>query len=67
MKFGKDKCLTLLKERKSLQKEGKLLRDSDKAKTDELISYLSLTEDQIFLGKPKKILSNIRFVYEKKD
>jgi hypothetical protein len=48
MKFDKDKCLKFLKERKSLQKEGKLLRDYDKAKNDELISYLSLIEDQIF-------------------
>jgi len=48
MKFDKDKCLKLLKERKSLQKEGKLLRDYDKAKNDELISYLIMVEDQIF-------------------
>jgi hypothetical protein len=42
MKFDKDRCLKLLKERKSFQKEGKLLRDYDKAKNDELISYLIL-------------------------
>jgi hypothetical protein len=42
MKFGKDRCLKLLKERKSFQKEDKLLRDYDKAKNDELISYLIL-------------------------
>lgn len=48
MKFDKDKCLKVLEERKSLQKEGKLLRDYDKAKNDELMSYLSLIEDQIF-------------------
>lgn len=48
MKVDKDKCLKLLKERKSLQKEGKLLRDYDKAKNDELISYISLVEDRIF-------------------
>lgn len=45
MKFDKDKCLKLLKERKSLQKEGKSLEDY---KDDELVSYLSLIEDQIF-------------------
>ena len=48
MKFDKDKCLKLLKERKSLQKEGKLLQDYDKAKNDELISYLVLLLDAIF-------------------
>ena len=48
MKFNKDKCLKLLKERKSLQKEGKLLQDYDKAKNDELISYLGLIENRIF-------------------
>jgi hypothetical protein len=42
MKFDKDRCLKLLKERKSFQKEDKLLRDYDKAKNDELISYLIL-------------------------
>ena len=48
MKFDKNKCLKLLKERKNFQKEGKLLQDYDKAKNDKLISYLSLVEDQIF-------------------
>jgi hypothetical protein len=42
IKFDKDKCLKLLTERKSLQKEKKLERNYDKAKNDELISYLSL-------------------------
>ena len=41
MKSDKDKCLKLLKERKSLQKEGNLLRNYDKVKNDELISYLN--------------------------
>lgn len=48
MKFEKDKCLKLLKERKSLQKEGKFLSDSDKAKNKELTRYLTLFYDQIF-------------------
>ena len=56
MKFDKDKCLKLLKERKSLQKEGKLLRDYDKAKNDELISYLSLVEDAIFWESGKEYI-----------
>ena len=56
MKFDKDKCLKLLKERKSLQKEGKLLRDYDKAKNDELINYLSLVEDEIFWESGKEYI-----------
>ena len=48
MKFDRDKCLKLLKERKSLQKKGKLLGDYDKAKNDKLIRYLIMLEDQIF-------------------
>ena len=51
MKFDTDKCLKLLKERKSLQKEGKSLEDYDKAKNDELISYFSLIVRSNFLGK----------------
>lgn len=62
MKFDKDKCLKLLKERKSLQKEGKLLRDYDKAKNDELISYLNYGRRSNFLGKSKRIDPNVRFV-----
>lgn len=56
IKFDKDKCLKLLKERKSLQKEGKLLRDYDKAKHDELISYLILVEDEIFWESRKEYI-----------
>jgi hypothetical protein len=56
MEFDKHKCLKLLKERKSLKKEGKLLRDSDKAKNDELISYLILLEDQIFWKSRKEYI-----------
>lgn len=56
MKFDKDKCLKLLKERKNLQKKGKSLRDYDKAKHDELISYLSLIEDQIFWESRKEYI-----------
>ena len=48
MEFDKHKCLKLLKERKTFKKEGKLLWNYDKAKHDELISYLILLEDQIF-------------------
>ena len=56
MKFDKDKCFKLLKERKRLQKEGKLLRDSDKAKYYELLSYLIWIEDQIFWESRKKYI-----------
>lgn len=56
MEFDKYKCLKLLKERKSLKKEGKLLRDSDKAKNNELISYLILLEDQIFWKSGKEYI-----------
>ncbi len=66
MKFDKDKCLKLLKERKSLQKEGKLLRDYDKAKNDELISYLILVEDQIFWESRKKYCQILDLFVRKK-
>lgn len=66
MKFDKDKCLKLLKERKSLQKEGKLLEDYDKAKNDELISYLSLIEDQIFWESQKKYIEILDLFVSKK-
>ena len=45
-----------MKERKSLKKEGKLLRDYDKTKNDELISYLTLLEDQIFWESRKEYI-----------
>ena len=66
MKFDKDKCLKLLKERKSLQKEGKLLRDYDKAKNDELISYLILVEDQIFWENREKYCQILDLFVRKK-
>ena len=66
MKFVKDKCLKLLKERKSLQKEGKLLRDYDKAKNDELISYLILIEDQIFYESRKEYIQILDLFVSKK-
>ena len=66
MKFDKDKCLKLLKERKSLQKEGKLLRDCNKAKNDELISYLSLIEDQIFWESRKEYIRILDLFVSKK-
>jgi hypothetical protein len=56
IEFDKHKCLELLKEIKSLKKEGKFLRDYDKAKNDELISYLSLLEDQIFWKSRKEYI-----------
>lgn len=39
MKFDKNKYLKLLNQRKSLEKEGNLLQDYNKAKSDELICY----------------------------
>jgi hypothetical protein len=48
IQFNKNKYLELLKEEKSLEKEGKFLRDYDKSKNDELLNYLGLLEDQIF-------------------
>jgi hypothetical protein len=66
MKFDKDKCLKLLKERKSLQKEGKLLRDYDKAKNDELISYLIMVEDQIFWESRKEYIQMLDLFVSKK-
>lgn len=55
MKFDKNNCLKLLKERKSPQKEGKFLSDSDKAKNKELTWYLTLFCDQIFWESRKNI------------
>ena len=66
MKFDKDKCLKLLKERKSFQKEGKLLRDYDKAKNDELISYLIMVEDQIFWESRKEYTQMLDLFVSKK-
>ena len=53
MKFNKKKCLELLKKRNDLQKNGKLFRNYDKVKHDELISYLTLIEDKIFCKSAK--------------
>jgi len=66
MKFDKHKCLKLLKERKSLKKEGKLLQDYDKTKYDELISYLSLLEDQIFWESRKEYIQILDLFVSKK-
>lgn len=66
MKFDKDKCLKLLRERKSLQKEGKLLRDYNKTKNDELIKYLSLIEDQIFWESRKEYIQILDLFVSKK-
>jgi hypothetical protein len=66
MKFDKDKCLKLLKERKSLQKEGKFLWDYDKAKNDELISYLIMVEDEIFWESRKKYCQILDLFIRKK-
>ena len=66
MKFDKDKCLKLLKERKILKKEGKLLQDYDKAKNDELISYLSLVEDTIFWESGKEYIQILDLFVSKK-
>ena len=66
MKFDKDKCLKLLKERKSLQKEGKLLENYDKAKHDELIGYLIWIEDQIFWESRKEYIQILDLFGNKK-
>jgi len=66
MKFDKHKFLELLKERKSLKKEGKLLEDYDKTKHDELISYLILLEDQIFWESRKEYIQILDLFVSKK-
>lgn len=66
MKFDKHTCLKLLKERKNLKKESKSLRDYDKTKNDELISYLSLLEDQIFWESRKKYIQILDLFVSKK-
>jgi len=66
MKFDQDKFLKLLKERKNLQKEGKLLKDYDKAKNDELISYFILLEDQIFWEDRKEYIQTLDLFVSKK-
>jgi hypothetical protein len=50
MNFDKTKFLKLLKERKSLKQQGKLLKDYDRAKNEELNQYFILLENQIFWG-----------------
>jgi hypothetical protein len=54
MEFDKHKFLKLLKEIKSLRKEGKFLRDYDKAKSEELDRDLILLEAHIFWESRKK-------------
>jgi len=66
MKFDKDKFLKLLKKRKSLQKEGKLLQDYDKAKNDELTSYFILIERQIFWESRKEYTQILDLFVSKK-
>jgi hypothetical protein len=66
MDFNKKKCLKLLKERKNLRKEGKLLWDYDKTKADELTSYISLLEDQIFWESRKEYVQLLKSFYNKK-
>ena len=66
IKFDKHKCLKLLKEKKSLKKEGKLLRDYDKTKNDELIGYLTLLEDQIFWESRKEYIQILELFVRKK-
>lgn len=66
IKFDKDKCLQLFKEKKSLEKEGKSLRDYDTAKHDELLSYLYWIEDQVFWESRKEYLQILNLVVSKK-
>lgn len=56
MKFDKNRCVELLKEIRSLQKEGKWFIDYDKAKNDELNNYLTLIENKVFWENGKKYI-----------
>ena len=55
-----------MKERKSLQKEGKLFRDYDKTKNNELIRYLTLIEDEIFWESRKEYIQILELFVSKK-
>ena len=66
IKFDKDKCLKLLKENKSLRKEGKSLWETDKAKDKELTRYLIFLEDQIFWESRKKYCQMLDLFVSKK-
>jgi hypothetical protein len=56
----------IIEGKKKPSKEGKLLRDYDKAKNDELISYLSLIEDQIFWESRKEYIQILDLFVSKK-
>ena len=47
MKFDKNRCLKLLKERQRLQNEVKLLRNSDKIKHDQVSNSLKFLNDEL--------------------
>lgn len=66
MNFDTNKCLKLLKERKSLEKEGKLFHDYDEAKNNELINYLTLIEDEIFWESRKEYIQILDLFVSKK-
>lgn len=64
--FSKDKYLKLLKEKKSLEKEGKLLQDYDETKHGELISYCGLLRDQILWENRKEYIQILDLFVSKK-
>lgn len=66
IKFNKNKCLKLLKKKKELEKEGKLLRNYNENMNDELINYFILIEDQIFWENRKEYLKLLTFFINKK-
>jgi len=66
MQFDKDKCVKLLKERKSLQKEGKSLREYDRTKYHELIDYLTWIHDEIFWESRQKYIQILDLFVSKK-
>ena len=66
MKFDKHKFLKLLKEKKSLKKEGKFLRDYDKDKNKELVGYLTLLYDQVFWESRKEYIQILDLFVSKK-
>ena len=66
MNFNKSQCLSLLKKRKNLWKEGKSLRNFNKFESDKLLEYLTLIEDQVFWQSRKNYYETLDSFINKK-
>jgi hypothetical protein len=66
IEFNKNRYLKLLKEKKIFEKQGKLFRDYEKIKNDELISYIGWLGDQVFWENRKEYLQILNLFVSKK-